>query len=460
MLKAKTAEATAPVFMAVSIESLRTKVQAVIAEIETINAKADEEERDLTDDEMGVIEARSEEIENLNRQIAARQKAADATAAVNNGVGRRTAPEPRNADAPARIYPSPRDPKGGFKNFGDFAMQVRRATIGDQEVMTRLQNASSTWSGENVGADGGFAVPPEFRTEIAIKIMGPDSLLSMTDKLVTSSNSITIPKDENAPWDQAAGIRAYWENEGQTIPPSKIALDQSTIRLNKLTALVPVSDELLEDAAGIDSYLRTKAPQKMIAKLNTAIINGTGVGQPAGIVGAASAVTVAAKSGQGANTVIFPNIIDMWTSLYAQWRRNAVWLINQDVEAQLNLMVWQTAGTIPAGTSPIPVFLPGNTIAGNGYDTLKGRPVIPCEACPALGSAGDIILVDLNQYMTATKGQDIKTDVSIHLYFDQDLTAYRFIFRVAGQPWWTAPITPQNSAKARTWAVMLNANRT
>ena len=171
--------------------------------------------------------------------------------------------------------------------------------------------------------------------------------------------------------------------------------------------------------------------------------------------------TVAAKSGQGAGTVIFPNIVDMWASLYGQWRRNSVWLINQDVEPLLSYMAFQSGGTVP--TSPVPVYLPGNTIAGQGYDTLKGRPVIPVEACSVLGNVGDIILVDLTQYMTATKGQDIKTDVSIHLYFDQDLTAFRFIMRVAGQPWWTTNITPQNPKDVntkRSWAVTLSGTRT
>jgi HK97 family phage major capsid protein len=76
---------------------------------------------------------------------------------------------------------------------------------------------------------------------------------------------------------------------------------------------------------------------------------------------------------------------------------------------------------------------------------------------------GDIILVDLSQYMTVTKG-DIRTDVSIHLYFDQDLTAFRFIFRVAGQPWWSNKIIPQNpkdgtEAAKRSWAVALSGSR-
>jgi HK97 family phage major capsid protein len=448
------------VFMAVTLDDLRAKVNEIKGEIEAVIAAADKDDRDISDDEFDLIEARKTEMEMLTRQISAREAAEAVRATAMAGTGRKSTPEASKPGAGAKSYPSPRDPKAGFSNFGEFALMVRRGCQNDQDAVQRLSNAASSWGGENVGADGGFAVPPEFRSAIAIKINGPDSLLSMTDQLTTSSNTITIPKDETTPWQSTGGILAYWENEGQTIPGSKPLLDQSTIRLNKLTALVPVSDELLEDAAGIDSYLRTKAPQKMVAKLNTAIINGTGAGQPLGILQSASLQTVAGKTGQGSTTVIYPNIVDMWNGLYGQWRRNAVWLVNQDVEPQLAMMAFQSLGT-PAGT--IPVYLPGNTIANAGYDTLKGRPVIPCEACSVLGNVGDIILVDLSQYMTVTKG-DIRTDVSIHLYFDQDLTAFRFIFRVAGQPWWSNKIIPQNpkdgtEAAKRSWAVALSGSR-
>jgi HK97 family phage major capsid protein len=52
--------------------------------------------------------------------------------------------------------------------------------------------------------------------------------------------------------------------------------------------------------------------------------------------------------------------------------------------------------------------------------------------------------VDLSQYMSVVKAGGIRQDVSIHLFFDYDITAFRFVLRVGGQPWWNAPITRQN----------------
>jgi HK97 family phage major capsid protein len=50
-------------------------------------------------------------------------------------------------------------------------------------------------------------------------------------------------------------------------------------------ALVKVTEELLEDASGLDSYLRYWTPIKMQARLNTAVVRGNGVGKPLGIIG-------------------------------------------------------------------------------------------------------------------------------------------------------------------------------
>jgi HK97 family phage major capsid protein len=225
----------------------------------------------------------------------------------------------------------------------------------------------------------------------------------------------------------------------------------SQIRLAKLMALVPVSDELLEDAPGLESWLRAKAPAKMAAKINTAIVSGTGVGQPLGFLQAPATISVGAETSQPAATGRFANVQKMWSRMYAPCRRNAIWLINQDIEPQLNGMAFD-----PTATSKVPVYLPANGLSEGPYATLMGRPVVPIEACSTLGTQGDINLVDLSQYWALTKGTDVKTDVSMHLYFDQGLQAFRFTFRVNGQPAWGSSIAPQNGVLTRSCFVTLD----
>jgi HK97 family phage major capsid protein len=85
-----------------------------------------------------------------------------------------------------------------------------------------------------------------------------------------------------------------------------------------------------------------------------------------------------------------------------------------------------------------------------------GRPIIPTQACQTLGDKGDIIFADLSQYMTAVKTGGLRTDVSIHLWFDYDTLAYRFILRIAGQPWWSSSISPKNGSNTLSPFVTLD----
>ena len=85
-----------------------------------------------------------------------------------------------------------------------------------------------------------------------------------------------------------------------------------------------------------------------------------------------------------------------------------------------------------------------------------GRPLIPIESASTLGDKGDIILADLSQYLSVTKTGGVRSDVSMHLFFDTDHTAYKFTMRLGGQPWWASAITPQNSSNTRSCFVTLD----
>lgn len=447
------------------IAALKDEISDLTAEIDEILAGADAGNRDLTDKEMKEIADKKERIGKLSAQVAAREP-------VNLPLrGRKTTAEPETDEPtntgrrPARTGTTvPAQPKNardaatfGFESFGAFAQSVHAAQVNDGKkgdaAREHLANAVSTYGNESTGADGGFVVPPDFRNQIWTKIVGEDSLVSRTEQIVTSSNSITLPADETAPWDTSTGIQAYWESEGGAKTPSKPAFEAKTARLNKLICFVPVTDELLEDATGLEGWLRMKAPQKMTSKLNTAIIRGTGVGQPLGILTADSLVTVTKEVSQNADSVVGANISKMWARMYAPLRRNAVWLINQDVEPQLDFLAFPDAGS----GFPVPLYVPQGGLSAAPFSTLKGRPVIPVEAMSTVGDLGDIALVDLTQYMTVTKGRDIKTDVSIHMYFDQDITAFRFVLRITGQPMWKNTVSPQFGSATRSWAVVLEA---
>ena len=48
------------------------------------------------------------------------------------------------------------------------------------------------------------------------------------------------------PWG-SGGIQAFWTGEAEAITQSKPVLEDVTLRLKKLSCLVPVTEELMED---------------------------------------------------------------------------------------------------------------------------------------------------------------------------------------------------------------------
>ncbi len=449
---------------AITIDDLKDRQAELHQNALNIQARADAENRDLTEDEAKEVAQIFAAFEAADVEIARREQIQEMQARVDPKAG--TGKRKTNADdaensggegerTTARAQPRTRTfaearssdaGKWGFRSHGEFLNAVMRSSAKGGTIDPRLiANAPTSTGSEGVGQDGGFAVPPDFRSQIMIKVMGEDSLLSRCDNQTSSSNSFTFPKDETTPWQQTGGLQAAWEGEGVQLGQSKPQLQETTVKLNKLTALVPLTDELLEDAPSMSNYVNRKVPDKINFKVNDALIRGTGAGMPLGVLNSAATVSVAEESGQTAATVNFQNIIKMWTRMAPNLRANAVWGINPDVETSLMALAFPNAGS---GTVVL-VYLPPSGLSASPYATLLGRPVIPLQSCSALGTVGDIIFGDWTQYLAITKTGGIKSDVSIHLWFDYDITAFRFILRVGGQPWYTASITQANSTNPR-----------
>jgi HK97 family phage major capsid protein len=447
----------------VTIEDLENKLTQLRDQANSIQATGDAESRDLSEQEQLDFNAVMDAFEATEKEITRRRKLQD----LDN---RLAAPQPRRIQEEptvAAAAPIERVPAGsaarstpvasqsgswGWRTFGEFANGVRKAARGimDQRLVV---NAPASFGGEGTNADGGYAVPPDFRAEIMKFVQGEDSLLAMTDQQTTSSNQMTVPTDGTTPWGNS-GVNANWTDEGTDITLSKPALGQLTVKAYKLAALVPMTEELLEDAGAMSNYLRTKVPQKFISAINTALYSGNGTGKPTGLMTSGSKVVQAAVTGQGAGTVVATNIVKMWGRMYAPLRSGAVWLINQDVEQQLQLLAMP-------GTAPqVPLYLPPGGFSGAPYGTLFGRPVISLEACSAVGTEGDIMLVNPKSYLSVLKASGMRQDVSMHVYFASDITAFRFVMRVGGQSWWSAALTRQNGSNTLSNIITLNSTRT
>lgn len=472
------------------IAELKSEVQDLDREINAIQSAADDDNnRQLTDEEKEKIDAMQAKCDEIFEDIERRERMVAQRERLSQSLGRRSqpsnpSPNDQNQDDPEpninanaqlpnaqrrQQQALPARPRAadsgrwGFRSLGDFARDVVMSSGRGRAPTSRLQqvmNAPTTYGVEGTGADGGFLVPPDFRTEIMQQVMGTESLISRCNVMYTAMNSMKFPVDAGTPWG-SSGPQAYWTAEAGQITQSKPSVKTFTVEMEKVAALVPITEELQSDAVALSGYLTQRVGAAFDYTIQNALINGSGAGQPQGILNADCLVSQAkdtaqegSPAGQPAGTVTYRNIVDIYNRIYSPLRNNAVWFINQDVEPQLDLMKFLP--NVNASGTPVPVYLPPGGASATPYATLKGRPVIPIESCAALGTVGDIILADMSKYIVLLKtGGGMRQDVNMGLFFDYDMLAFRFIFRIGGRPWWPAAITPPNSSTTRSCFITL-----
>ncbi len=330
--------------------------------------------------------------------------------------------------------------------------RLRRCIEGALDPVTK----APTGMGETVPSDGAFLVAQEFIPNLINRVYNTGIVISkcLKQPVGPNFNGFKIPAiDETSRADGSrwGGVQAYWGAEAATITASKPRIRQISIELQKLFGLCYVTDELLEDSVALEGYVNQWFPMEFGFKLDDAVINGDGSGKPLGILNSPGRVTVAKETNQTAATIITANILKMFRRCWAPSWPNAIWFVNQELLDQLLTLVIPigTAGALASLYGGNAYTLPGLTAPGNAYATgnaqpygsILGRPVIPIEQCAAAGTEGDIILADLSQYIVGDKG-GMNAASSIHVQFVTDQTAFRWIYRINGEPVWHQPLTP------------------
>ena len=465
------------------IEELKERLALLLTENETLQAKADAEKRDFTVEETEKFDANQAAFKSAKSHIDRLQDHEDQQQILLQPLGRVTKPaDPAKPEDEESLSPNGNQRRkpttsirpvedfslsknGGFRSLGDMAWAVAKACSRGGSIDPRLERserlaAATTYGNEGTGADGGFAVPPDFRNAIMQTVLAEETLLSKCDQVTVDGNQFVCPMDETSPWQTTGGIQATWDGEAVAATQSKPSLGERTVKANKIRCLVPMTEESMADASALDSWLRKKAPEKIAHKVDLAIYQGTGVGQPLGILNSPALVTVSKESSQTADTLIGLNVIKMHMRMYAPCRRNAVWVINQDIEAELtnlSLPGRDAVGNAVTGWGGL-LYIPPGGLSASPFGTLLGRPVIPHQVAETLGDKGDIAFVDFTKYLTVLKsGPNPRVETSMHLWFDQDLLAFKFVLRIGGIPWWSTTLSARDGSTTYSPYVMLEA---
>lgn len=342
---------------------------------------------------------------------------------------------------------------GEFASVFEFMELISKAADPRDDVVkaarTKIKNAMSS----TTPSDGGFLIPEEFRTELLMIALETAIVRPRARVLPMASLRASIPMIDATSNVSSVfgGVVGYWAEEGAALTQSQPNFGAISLEAKKLTAYTEVPRELRDDSAiSIEALLGMLFPEAIKRFEDLAFLRGTGVGEPLGVFNAGNAALVsqAIVGGQGTSTILWENLIGMYSRMLPSSLASAVWLVPPAAFPELATMA------LSVGTGGSAVWL--NNGAEGPPATILGRPVIITEMAPTLGAAGDVSFVDFNQYLIGDR-MAMQAESSEHFKFGNDLIAYRFIERVDGRPWMQSALTPQNGGATLSPYVTLAA---
>jgi HK97 family phage major capsid protein len=339
--------------------------------------------------------------------------------------------------------------KGNFKTFGEYLGAINKNSKGEPDSRLKALSIGSP-------SGGGFTVPEGFRTELMMLAIDASVVRPRATHIPMTSDTIKIPmiNDTDHTSSVYGGCVAQWKGEATALSETEPKFAQAVLSAKKLTGYTKLSAELLEDnAVSLGTVISMIFSKTLAFYEEAAFIGGDGAGKPLGILNSPALITVDAETGQGASTIVAENIFKMYARLLPGSTKNAVWLANPGVKPQLYSM------GLAIGAAGSACYMPMGGLSAAPYDTLMGVPVLFSEHCPALGTAGDIILADLSYYVISDRS-DLRVDVSQHIAFDTDEVVYRFVHRLDAMPWISAPQTPAHGSGTLSPFLCVNSIRT
>lgn len=344
------------------------------------------------------------------------------------------------------------DPRG--KTFGDWALAVAR---GDRHYLEKhygshwVEYSAKAALGEASGVTGGYTVPPDFYEKL-MGLVAEDAFIRPRAFVVPMAGAtLQIPYLDQTTAQSAGvspffgGVQMSWTAEAQTRTETEPAFKQLELKAWELSGYSVSSNVLLQDSViGLEMFLMNLFARAIAWFEEYAFLQGNGVGKPQGVLGAGATVAV---NRAGANQVQFADIASLWSKLLPSSWNKAIWAFSPSVVPQL-LQLKDGANraifiSIDQGAAKAPNW------------SLLGRPAFPTEKLPALGTKGDLVLIDPSLYVIGDRMQ-IEVAASEHVNFLKNQMTWRVVERVDGQPWLDKPVTLQDAATQVSPFVVLN----
>jgi len=190
--------------------------------------------------------------------------------------------------------------------------------------------------------------------------------------IVTKNSTVRNLASVYQKYDGSSSVWAYESDdyasfvaEGEAIPGFDAKDDFTRIRVNayKLASLAKLSCEFAYDAHfDVEKYIKNRLGKSFAKSEDKAFINGNGTTEPTGILHATNGAAI----GKIANALTYDACIDLFFSVKPEYRKNAVWLMNDSTALALRKMRDSA----------------GNYLWNTVNDTILGKPVLICNEMP------------------------------------------------------------------------------
>ena len=396
-----------------------------LAVMATMLDTADGEKRDLTAEEEAEFAYLDTEVKRLKKEEGRTHKMIEdetVLAEPQRTIRMSTADNTRSPD---------------FRNMGEFLHSVRFQP--EDERLQYVEKEAREQS-MGVGVEGGFAIPTQFLP--GLRMVDPQGVIFRPRCTVIPAGSppdamVTLPAlDQGAAQNVYGGMTVQWIDEGDTKPETDLRLREIKLTPHEVAGHTILTDKLLRNWQAAASTIETMLRLCLAGAEDTAFMSGTGVGQPLGVINSPARIDIGRA---GAGAIAFADVYGMYAR--AKQGGSLVWIGSQTILPQLITMT-------DAGTNS--VWLPGNMnsigagAANSPPGTLFGIPLVFNERSAALGTAGDLMLVDLSYYLIKD-GSGPFVATSQHVHFTTNKTVIKIFWNVDGQPWLNEPLPLEGS---------------
>ncbi len=439
------------------IENLTVKNGQLAGSMEALAAAAEADGRNLTPEEQTKFDEYDAEFRSNQAEIARLQRLEEVKVQMSAPMPRVVQPiDPPSATEPPRsgaLSVTGGDAvaegfahKGFTKGFGEYLLKVREAATHNGRDPRLKISAVTTWAGESVPADGGFALPPQFLQGIMSLVLPQDSFLRAFNPLPTNSDIINVPSDEDPPWG-TSGVTAAKTAEGVAITASKPVIKNVKIVMYSIKALVHVDEKSLRDMAFLAAFVQRKMGEKIRWKTENYVLNGTGDGEPLGILNAPGLVSVTDINSTA--TSIGPEDLGLMQATALAGGGPGFWVMHPLIKPQVQFL--------KSGTGGFPLFTPDATVAPR--QTLLGDAMYVSEACKGVNTTGDLFYVKPDGYFIAFEAGGVRQDTTIAFAFDQNLQSFRATLSMGGAPSLSAKVLRADATNYASNLVALAGSR-